>query len=1428
MQFPTVLKDELYAISFDQSYNLYTNNAMYNQIEWFWMSIKKLQKGDIFLLGGNFVIPDWKTGRLITEIKAAIARGARVILLITRFYAGGYNADGICYRDCDDGYTPGTKDDTKKWGCLQFPSQHTSDTLYAWACYASNLIGQLPGVNVVDVPNIDPSSNIYSHVKLITFLYTSDNTCSIFHGSANLDTNPDGHYQNELGFGYMCGLDEPFAQYNIVRDIYIFNNYLDYYKDDSGKSLVTGVAEAVGLLKPLLKSSTPPALPLKIKSFRFCAPRVCFNQDDTKTYKCGVQDKPQPFYCKGNSNEDWVYGVDTDVTIMPGLSPGVNTSLPDWAKYYNNYFPDHVDLLVDLIKEGSYFKSCILSQGLEQGDQDNVWSLPQRISAGIKDFLKAGKKWFQINATPSVSDGIGSGSFLHDVDIDPNDLKNLFFRNFNPPIQSIQAKEKTHEKLYINDKSVMYSSGHPQNMHLQGPIVNECIVFHNAPNFHAYVETFFNYEWIFGTKAYPGYAPDSAADSFIYCGVPEFQKGDGKCCIGNETRIIQNYNVSSLNNLDLCTGVTCPEGQTCDKTTGKCGGGSDPCAGVTCPPGQTCDKATGKCVGGGDPCAGVTCPAGQTCDKATGKCVGGGSCGGVCRDDQICNKTTNKCEDNLCYGVNCPGNSKCSKETGLCSDGKKKHNYIFLYLLIFTAVLIIVLGGLSRFKKISRGMLAFGLISLGVLFIVFSAFALVDFLKKSNAEPSNDDMCTFVTCPPGKTCDKATGKCVGGGDPCAGVTCPPGKTCDKATGKCVGGGKCAGVTCPPGKTCDATTGLCVDSGDKCASVTCPAEQSCDPASGQCVAKDNFYEVKGLSGGGYCYGTRNSYPFNKNIPGTTLDDCKQKCKDDNSCNSISFSTAKGCTMFSLDNKDPSYANASAGWNPKNTYFPAYASPYYDCPDPIPKRADGCLYQYPDSCKAGEPGTSCWKKNPTLKSGYDVKIGSPDGSKAQIVLSNPYIRYDTLTTPNTFYWWFLDLLNSATKFIILCNTYITLGKYISDDSSDAQSAIAMAYVNAAKRGVQIQFVVTYGDQNAVCATAMVAEINKYTSENNKAAISTIGFFHDKVYISDKKAYIGGQNASGPSSIDFGISFSSDSPLYADILSRANNINTKFYTDLIFKYNADTPFVDQAGTKYFIAVSPTTPSCPTVPGNMFPQAECPNLQKNATGYYMKLLYDSDAKKWYYGTGTTIVSYERSHLLNVIRNSTKFLTITNYEWSFFGDMISNTGYDSEFEASILDAAQRGVAIKIWMNNQLIQQESKYYNQTTCNLLRCNEGNDWIKKLAAYENVKISWWYNPDKNSKDGYACATLHAKIYYSDWGVLISSSNYTPVYYSNTADTGLCAIFSGNPPDWISTGIQNAIDLLSSNKTCNNTVANFDGLNGCASCASLNCNPVCKKSA
>lgn len=70
---------------------------------------------------------------------------------------------------------------------------------------------------------------------------------------------------------------------------------------------------------------------------------------------------------------------------------------------------------------------------------------------------------------------------------------------------------------------------------------------------------------------------------------------------------------------DVCDGVSCAQGESCNPTTGLCDD-DDLCAAVTCSSGETCDAATGTCEPAGL-CVGVTCSAGQTCDPDTGDCL---------------------------------------------------------------------------------------------------------------------------------------------------------------------------------------------------------------------------------------------------------------------------------------------------------------------------------------------------------------------------------------------------------------------------------------------------------------------------------------------------------------------------------------------------------------------------------------------------------------------------------------------------------------------------------------------------------------------------------------------------------------------------------------------------------------------------------------
>ena len=67
-----------------------------------------------------------------------------------------------------------------------------------------------------------------------------------------------------------------------------------------------------------------------------------------------------------------------------------------------------------------------------------------------------------------------------------------------------------------------------------------------------------------------------------------------------------------------------------------------------------------------------------------------------------------------------------------------------------------------------------------------------------------------------------------------------------------------------------------------------------------------------------------------------------------------------------------------------------------------------------------------------------------------------------------------------------------------------------------------------------------------------------------------------------------------------------------------------------------------------------------------------------------------------------------------------------------------------------------------------------------------VNWWYQTPVKSIPKTAifpqgeriyecdspwsdCALLHAKIYYSDYGLLVSSSNFTASYFTGTEDTG-----------------------------------------------------------
>jgi hypothetical protein len=136
-----------------------------------------------------------------------------------------------------------------------------------------------------------------------------------------------------------------------------------------------------------------------------------------------------------------------------------------------------------------------------------------------------------------------------------------------------------------------------------------------------------------------------------------------------------------LEEVDLCDGVTCPDGQSCDATTGSCvaGGGGD--CNLCSPCSQPGDCGDGLCAtfdGASQFCfptcsSNTDCPLNGTC--VTVQAQGGGdericvnsnnASAGICPDGFICQPREAEPAD-PCDGVTCGRGETCDPDTGDC------------------------------------------------------------------------------------------------------------------------------------------------------------------------------------------------------------------------------------------------------------------------------------------------------------------------------------------------------------------------------------------------------------------------------------------------------------------------------------------------------------------------------------------------------------------------------------------------------------------------------------------------------------------------------------------------------------------------------------------------------------------------------------------
>ena len=614
-ELPNVEKGELIAIAMDQNWNFWNECAfqfqqndyqrIFNHNDWLFKSIKDLQNGDICFISGNFFFP---TQYLIDEIQAAAKRGARFIITIIRFYVGGYDINGKCYSlGCDSKGTslecPGNGKCCNQWGkdsCIE-PSDDPScqNILYPWGCGVTMWLptsilwskdtSVRDKITIVDIPNlvgVDHQNSPYQHLKMMNFFYKKANKASIYQGSMNLDTTPQGHGQNEVGWGFVTQYDSDFSQFFLHRNYDLLNIYKRYYGNKC-----SGIDQAINWTYPYLIGSLPKT-PIKIPNFKWAGPKMCQAKGQVNTYDCEVLDQNKPWYCQyvGSKEEDWVAGHDKNILVDFGVSPPPQgNTLEDFArKGWPQGYKSIADLLSWMIgkETTTYMKGVVLSQGLDQGPND----MPQNIWDSMMKLLKRKGSIFMLQSEPGINDSFSPISFATQASSNPG----FHMRCFTPaPSWRQSAHSKTHEKLFFTNDTVMYTSGHPQIEHFTGAIVNEAILFSNVPNFKSKVESFFNTQWICGSSAYTNLKGNdpweingwskvccdqdyekyvTSHPKFIVCGDGSKRVPDSVCCSSVQTKVIPKSKAFEYLNIlpSPCDDVKCKSDQHCDKNTGKC------------------------------------------------------------------------------------------------------------------------------------------------------------------------------------------------------------------------------------------------------------------------------------------------------------------------------------------------------------------------------------------------------------------------------------------------------------------------------------------------------------------------------------------------------------------------------------------------------------------------------------------------------------------------------------------------------------------------------------------------------------------------------------------------------------------------------------------------------------------------------------------
>jgi hypothetical protein len=474
-------------------------------------------------------------------------------------------------------------------------------------------------------------------------------------------------------------------------------------------------------------------------------------------------------------------------------------------------------------------------------------------------------------------------------------------------------------------------------------------------------------------------------------------------------------------------------------------------------------------------------------------------------------------------------------------------------------------------------------------------------------------------------------------------------------------------------------------------------------------------------------------------------------------------------------------------------------------------DGAVYSIPiqqiatrtnlllcgEGCFMGEMGCCLPEKH------FPFRTIDPKICKISFVPS--YV--DEPYNPINFYMVMLYVINSAEKFIILVNEFTHLG---CDDSyfdtlddwnkTTERKAINTLFYNALKdalnRGVLIYIVSSKGSQNITLpdGTTIVRLKDTLTPSLKKIspqqvfgvdvdnlnyiyynsmdiptkAINGAGsYIHDKLYVSDKHAYVGGQNWYCPLELDAGFLFGYG-PIYFDLRSRAQSLTGLGYSPMT--YTQENPFkgsiIDMI-TGY------------TYTGSVYPCIS-PQLPNGDATPFSILSYNPNYKM------TSILNAYLSQLEQATGNVDIFCwTMSPVE--FYVQDKNKTPYfvQTEFIDAIIRISKKPEveSITFVMCIHSFKNELLEYKNADIDLYCTGRGLNrdvYDKYKQAYDELyellnlpKVKLYVQgitSDKVPTNISSCNLFHAKVIASSNSISTSSANFTPGYFFSASNTGV----------------------------------------------------------